>query len=216
MAEIKIEKKKPIWPWILAALAVLLVLYLIFANDEEAEVEPVDEIEQVEEEQGLQEENDLGETYNSQDAVVEEYVAFVNTESEDKMSLSHNFTSTALSQLVEAVKEKAEAYNVDVSQEIERVEEIESQITKHTYVEQHANQLKKAFTQLAMAIEQIQQAEGYNGTENAQNLRDQANDLVGNELLLNQKNEVHQFFEKAAEILRQMNENDDELVEDNV
>lgn len=33
MAEIKIVKKKPIWPWIVAVVLVLALVYFIFLND---------------------------------------------------------------------------------------------------------------------------------------------------------------------------------------
>lgn len=35
MAEIKIEKKKPVWPWIVALLLVAAVIYFIFFRDNE-------------------------------------------------------------------------------------------------------------------------------------------------------------------------------------
>ncbi|MEO7976850.1 hypothetical protein [Flavobacterium sp.] len=34
MAEIKIEKKKPIWPWIVAVLIIGALIYYIFVNDQ--------------------------------------------------------------------------------------------------------------------------------------------------------------------------------------
>ncbi|UJH91998.1 hypothetical protein LZ575_05060 [Antarcticibacterium sp. 1MA-6-2] len=43
MAEIKIEKKKPVWPWILLALIILgIILYFVFA-DNDNEIDDVDE-----------------------------------------------------------------------------------------------------------------------------------------------------------------------------
>ncbi|CAM3549080.1 hypothetical protein [Flavobacterium chungbukense] len=35
MAEIKIEKKKPVWPWIVAILLIAAVAYYVFAKDDE-------------------------------------------------------------------------------------------------------------------------------------------------------------------------------------
>jgi L-rhamnose mutarotase len=35
MAEIKIEKKKPIWPWIVALLLIAGVVYYVFFKDHE-------------------------------------------------------------------------------------------------------------------------------------------------------------------------------------
>ena len=38
MAEIKIEKKKPVWPWILIGLIILAVIFfLVFANEDDDE-----------------------------------------------------------------------------------------------------------------------------------------------------------------------------------
>ena len=45
MAEIKIEKKKPIWPWIAAILIITALLCFIFLSDNEAQTEGNVEIE---------------------------------------------------------------------------------------------------------------------------------------------------------------------------
>ncbi|WP_198528500.1 hypothetical protein [Flavobacterium sp. Root420] len=45
MAEIKIEKKKPIWPWIVAVLIIGALVYYIFVKDHEANSENSVEIE---------------------------------------------------------------------------------------------------------------------------------------------------------------------------
>lgn len=37
MAEIKIEKKKPVWPWIIAILLIAAVVYFIFCRDNEVQ-----------------------------------------------------------------------------------------------------------------------------------------------------------------------------------
>jgi len=45
MAEIKIEKKKPIWPWIAVALIIGALIYYIFVMDHEAHSESTIEVE---------------------------------------------------------------------------------------------------------------------------------------------------------------------------
>jgi len=45
MAEIKIEKKKPIWPWIVAVLIIGALVYYLFVKDHEANSEGAVEIE---------------------------------------------------------------------------------------------------------------------------------------------------------------------------
>ena len=39
MAEIKIEKKKPIWPWFIAILVVGALIYFIFIKDNGVQVQ---------------------------------------------------------------------------------------------------------------------------------------------------------------------------------
>ncbi len=39
MAEIKIEKKKPIWPWIVAVLLIGALVYFVFLRDNEVQGE---------------------------------------------------------------------------------------------------------------------------------------------------------------------------------
>lgn len=45
MAEIKIEKKKPVWPWIAAVLIIGAIIYYIFAVDHETQSGSSTEIE---------------------------------------------------------------------------------------------------------------------------------------------------------------------------
>ncbi|MEO8237812.1 MAG: hypothetical protein ABI793_03750 [Flavobacterium sp.] len=45
MAEIKIEKKKPIWPWIVAVVLISALIYFIFLKDNQAQGESKVEIE---------------------------------------------------------------------------------------------------------------------------------------------------------------------------
>ena len=45
MAEIKIEKKKPVWPWIVVALIIAALLYFLLLSDTETQSESNVEIE---------------------------------------------------------------------------------------------------------------------------------------------------------------------------
>jgi len=42
MAEIKIEKKKPIWPWILVLVIIASLIYFVFFRDHETTTETVE------------------------------------------------------------------------------------------------------------------------------------------------------------------------------
>ena len=45
MAEIKIEKKKPIWPWIALVLIIGAIVYYVYFTDHEAHTESTIEVE---------------------------------------------------------------------------------------------------------------------------------------------------------------------------
>ena len=45
MAEIKIEKKKPVWPWIVVGLIIAALLYFLLLSDTETQSESNVEIE---------------------------------------------------------------------------------------------------------------------------------------------------------------------------
>lgn len=46
MAEIKIEKKKPVWPWILLLLGIIALVYFLFFRDREAEHDVIEEVDE--------------------------------------------------------------------------------------------------------------------------------------------------------------------------
>lgn len=46
MAEIKIEKKKPVWPWILLILGLIALVYFLFFRDRETEQEVIQDVEE--------------------------------------------------------------------------------------------------------------------------------------------------------------------------
>jgi len=46
MAEIKIEKKTPVWPWILLLLVLAALAYYFFFRDKEGEQEVIDEVDE--------------------------------------------------------------------------------------------------------------------------------------------------------------------------
>jgi len=46
MAEIRIEKKKPIWPWILLLLGIAALVYFFVFRDKEAEQEIKEDIQE--------------------------------------------------------------------------------------------------------------------------------------------------------------------------
>ncbi|MFY0483304.1 hypothetical protein ACI6PS_11930 [Flavobacterium sp. PLA-1-15] len=49
MAEIKIEKKRPVWPWIVAALIIAALVYFVFLKEDQLQDGNTMEIENISE-----------------------------------------------------------------------------------------------------------------------------------------------------------------------
>lgn len=49
MAEIKIEKKRPVWPWIIAAILIFGVIYFVLIREDQVRDEDTMQIENISE-----------------------------------------------------------------------------------------------------------------------------------------------------------------------
>jgi hypothetical protein len=205
MAEIKIEKKKPIWPWILAAL-VLLAVVLFFVFNDRDETEEVAGMTQVESAEGLGT-NDYGTTAGNNDmnnnGAVASYVQFVESSSAN-MGLDHEYSSEALSKLMAATEAKANAIGYDAKADLDKVKEYANKIETDPYETTHANSIRKAAEILAGTLRNMQQAEYPQLSNEATQLNEAASAINPEELTLDQKSEVKNYFEKAASLLQKM------------
>lgn len=88
MAEIKIEKKPPMWPWILLLLAVIGILIYLFAfSGDEDEIEDMAETR-------TEEVTDTRQVALNNSTVIA-YVSFIK-DNPGQMSLDHEFSNEAL------------------------------------------------------------------------------------------------------------------------
>lgn len=201
MAEIKIEKKKPIWPWIILVLVILAILYfLVFADDGEDEIEETT-TEQVEEETAWEEETDTT-SWDAQTGGVQSYLTYVSDES--KMGIDHEYTNNALIELMNAVQAKADEMNYDISADMQTVRQEAQAITQDPMAVTHANTIKSAGTKLANILQNMQQEQFPNLSSDVQEVQTAASNIDGSVQTLNQKDQVNKFFNEAADVLRKM------------
>jgi hypothetical protein len=206
MAEIKIEKKKPIWPWIILVLVILAILYfLVFADD--GDDDDIDEIttEQVEDETAWEEESDTTTWETESDTLgqgVQGYLTYVADES--RMGIDHEYTNNALIQLMNAVQAKADEMNYDISADMQSVRQEAQAITQDPMATTHANTIKSAGTKLANILQKMQQEQFPNLNNDVQEVMTAANNIDGSVQTLNQKDQVNKFFNEAADVLRKM------------
>lgn len=133
MAEIEIEKKNPIWPWILLAILVIaaLLYFFVLADDGTDDVDDMDDMntEQVYDNNAMD-----NETADYQDAENMQYVALINEYdtyiNDPQMGLDHEYANGALMKLISAVDATANELGVDIESDLEKARKEAQSITE--------------------------------------------------------------------------------------
>lgn len=109
MAEIKIEKKKPVWPWIVLVLLALGLIWYFYMRNTDNRVIDNDIVGQ----QVDTTVNENMDTYSSLDL----YSSFIADTT--KMGVDHEYSMDALNRLIDAVEEKSYTHNVDLTTDLD-------------------------------------------------------------------------------------------------
>ena len=200
MAEIKIEQKKQIWPWLLVGLAIvaLLVYFLVF-YDNGKNTEIVTEEDYI----TNTNESDLL-AVKENNSTVAAYVNFVEN-SNEKMSLDHEYTNEALLKLTEATNAMANEVGYDVHADIEKVREYAKMIEQDSFEATHADNIRNADEILTNVLQNIQKANYPSLTDEVTALKTASESIKPGMLTLEQKDAVKNYFAKASDLLQKMN-----------
>ncbi len=191
MTEIKIEKKKPVWPWILLVLGLLAAAwFFFFRNDKDEPVETATNTSQID-------------TTENNDAV-KAYVMFINSDT-NTMGLDHAFASEALTKLTDATDAKATEAGYDVKADIAKAKQYADDITKDPMSTTHADKIKGAADVLSTALQNMQQAKYPALNTESTDVKSAAAAIDAQTLTLDQRVAVKSFFSKAADLLNKMN-----------
>lgn len=202
MAEINIEKKKPVWPWILLAI-LILGLIAWFVLDDDDDVEEVTATEMVEEDRR----DSMTENASSNKEATTALAAYrkhVNSDTA-KMGLDHVYTHKSLTLLTEALKQTAKQHNYNIEKDLSVVKQNADEIQKDPMSLKHADKIEVAFNNLTTAFKNFQNAKFSDLANDVKDLQDQADKLKPAEQTLEQKQIVKGYFDKAADLLNQMN-----------
>lgn len=192
MTEIKIEKKRPMWPWLSAVFGLTaLIIYFMFYNDNSAVTTVVTKTA------------DLV-TVKEQNATVIEFVSYIDDDSMH-MSLDHTFTHNALVKLADAIKAMAAQVGFEITVNLDRIKEYAETITKKPLVNTHADSIRKATDLASTALQNLQQAKYPELASEATNLLNASAAINPDVLTLDQKKTVKTFFRIAADLLKKMN-----------
>jgi L-rhamnose isomerase len=198
MAEIKIEKKKPIWPWVLGIIALVILLTYLFIDDREK-----NEIGAQETETAMQvTPNESVDDGTNGD--VEGYVRFIETDTV-RMGLDHNFTNEALRRLTAATKAVAAKIDYDVQSDLSEVKQYADKVATDPFETTHANSIRKAADVLSGTLQKMQRANFPELNDEATELKKAASSIDPDALTLDQKEAVRTYFDKAADLLQKMN-----------
>lgn len=214
MAEIKIEKKSPIWPWILLGVIILGILIYVFASDDDDDnrdgnrdntEQPINERNR---ENSGQPMNSLPDNPNNSSVVA--FVTFIE-EDPDQMGLDHEFTNEALAKLTNATRSMADKVGYDSQKDMQQVRTLAEKITNDPFETTHANSIKEAADVLAQVLQNIQQVAFPGLAGDADNVKNAATDIDTDILTLDQKEDVKNFFKESADLLEKMNNNSPEI-----
>ncbi len=205
MAEIKIQKKAPVWPWIILILILGIIGYLIYAFGTSDEIETPEEITEVttvviaEENQ-----NPLN------NSTLSAYVTLIKNDP-NQMGLDHEFTNEALMKLIEATVALSDEIGYDIQKDISEVRKLAEKITRDPFETTHANSIREAVGILSKVMQNMQQKAFPSFSEQASDLKNAAEAIQPDVLTLDQKEAVKNFFREAADFLEKINSNTPEV-----
>ncbi|WP_373493764.1 hypothetical protein [Aquiflexum sp.] len=201
MAEIKIEKKAPIWPWILLILVVIGILVYLFAfSGDEDDNRRDDRTEQTTEQS-----SDTRQVAPNNSTVVA-YVSFIKDDP-DQMGLDHDFTNEALLRLTNATSAMADEIGYDIQKDLDEVRSHADKITRDPFETTHANSIRKSADILSNVLQNMQKKAFPGLTSEANGVKNAATAIEPEVLTLDQREDVKNFFRESADLLEKMNNN---------
>jgi hypothetical protein len=196
MAEIKIEKKKPIWPWVLVALIVLALIWFFSLDDSDnrAEIEADDsEVTEMVIE-------DESRTIAAE--AIANYSAYIADSG--KMGIDHVYSSGALNHLIDAVEATGNMLEVDIKADLEEARANANEIKEEPYDINHADLIKKSGISIVRALTTMQEAKFPDLAQEVVNIDEALSAIDKVELTLDQKDDVKNFFNSAESLLVKM------------
>lgn len=190
MTEIKIEKKKSVWPWVLLLAVLAAGLIYLWTVKGRPVTEPVKETASL---------IDVREN----NPVVTGFVTFI--EDSKKMGLDHVYTNQALRKAAEATKAMAGEIGYETGPDLDKVTTYSEAITEDKFKTTHADSIRKGTDTLTDALQGMQQARYPQLANEVAELRDASSAIKPDVLTLDQKDAVKGFFEKYADVLKKMN-----------
>ena len=204
MAQIEIqEKKRSVWPWVLAALLLaLLAWWLLSRGNDTADDGVVTETGS-----GIVADpvaTDAGATATP--AAVGAFLTYVEQSgTRGEMGLNHEYTADGLRRLADALAALNTGAGADgLNEQLAQIRTRADALQREASSTRHAELTRDAFTTAADAVETLQERRFPALSSHSDALDEAAGAVQPGTQLLEQRQAVHGFFERAATAIRAM------------
>ena len=200
MAEIQLERKEGRnWLWIVLGLLLLAALAWWLLS-QRGDQDPV-----VTETPGGVVTDSLPGTGMTGSGEVNGFIQFVeDNRARTEMGRDHEFTAEGIRHLAGALGAVATGEGAALHPRIDSLRQKADSIQRNTQSGQHANQVRDAFTSAVAIMDDLRQRSYPNAASHVTQARQAAEAVKPGQQLLDQKQQIQQFFEHSAEVLRNM------------
>jgi hypothetical protein len=198
MAEIQIERKeRNVWPWVLAGLVLLALLWFLFTRGDDAA-----------ERQAGADTAAVDTAVAATTGAVNSFVSYVEERrARTDADLSHEYTADGLRRLAAALGDVATrdtAAGQAIQPRLDSLRQRADDLERNAGSTNHARYAREAFVAAAGVMSAIQQQRYPNLSSQVSAVRQAAESVQPGTLLLEQKTQVQQFFDRAADAMRGM------------
>lgn len=217
MAEIRVEKRKPIWPWVLAGLVIVaLVGYFLLSdnnsmpNRHESAYNTTNDQIKNRTDKNIADKTRMGTDKLNRTNIgiqnqkpVAAFVSYVNSDIEHK-DLNHTKVSKAFEQLTAATNEVAKETGYKSTANIDKVKMNVGMIDKNQSDTAVARNIKESAEILSAELQQLQKDKFPDLNKEARKLKNSSESIKPGKPALQQSDEIKSFLADAADLLEKM------------
>ncbi len=211
MAEIKIEKRKPAWPWIIAGLAVIAIIVFLVVGNNDRDMNR-DQTAAYGSKHDSRYDKDRDNTRNNsimngnsdkkERREVAEFVDYVRHDLKDE-TLDHRNLTRAFNELRDATESIAEKTGYP-KENIEDTKDYIKEINKDSFEDENAEQIKRTADVFADHLQKMQMAKFPQLKTDAMKLVETSKRIHSNQPAVDQTGELRSFLAEAADLVEKM------------
>jgi hypothetical protein len=213
MAEIKIEKKKPVWPWIILVIAIIAIIaFLLYNNSDEAD-DYADDVtsDQVDDmDSTIYNDTVVDDTYNTQQDSMDMMMPLTETMRDtSRLGIDSTYTKTAFYNVAKATLMKARALQINTSPALTDLEQYVNETTgmEDTRMPNSEGEfdIKKISNTIVSVMETIQTTNVPTMKQSIAGLKTTAGKLNATTDLAKQQRNIQAFVRQAYNVLNSIN-----------